>query len=475
LRPPSHGTERLHARQQSTATKRVTPRDDQPSGPEEYRPLDDRPLPAITGRYAGDAGQCVGHVRQNAFVSNGGLFRGGYLREYLQKVQARAVSQVARAAPDEVRFAPDALTERLFEEHRVAPVTFDYARITRTEPREESETIEQWGERYSIPIHVISVVVPMTGDSELLRRQASTHSLGVRLQATLRTDALVFSISGRELTPEAALGQVNAMKAQLTQSAEWANADVAGWEPQLHRDIEVAVANRKQRLDDAASLSANLDIPLVATSQTERVSVPVARKSVRIEQTASRSSTAKMEPHLADAMYEDVLRTLGSLARALERLPRTASRFKEEELRDLALFILNSNYEGAARGEVFNGNGKTDLLLAWRDRNAFIGECKFWKGPKGFTDAIDQLMGYLVWQDTKAALILFIKDGEPTEVIEKADKTVRAHVSFRSACEVADPVARRDYVMVSASDSQRYIKLALLPVVVPKIASSAND
>ena len=103
-----------------------------------------------------------------------------------------------------------------------------------------------------------------------------------------------------------------------------------------------------------------------------------------MEQTASHSVAAKMEPALADAMYEDVLRTLGSLGRAFERLPKTASRFKEEELRDVALFILNSNYEGAARGEVFNGNGKTDLLLAWKDRNAFIGECKFWKGPQGY-------------------------------------------------------------------------------------------
>jgi hypothetical protein len=184
--------------------------------------------------------------------------------------------------------------------------------------------------------------------------------------------------------------------------------------------------------------------------------------------------TAKMEPHVADAMYEDVLRTLGSLARALERLPRTASRFREEELRDVALFILNSNYEGAARGEVFNGNGKTDLLLAWKDRNAFIGECKFWKGTKGFSDAIDQLMSYLVWQDTKAALILFIKHGEPTDVIEKADKALRAHASFRSASEAVDRAVRRDYIMVSAADSQRYIKLALLPVVVPSTDASAS-
>ena len=73
-----------------------------------------------------------------------------------------------------------------------------------------------------------------------------------------------------------------------------------------------------------------------------------------------------------------------------------------------------------------------------------------------------------------AALILFIKDGEPTEVIETADKTIQAHASFRSASGVADPSVRRDYVMVSAAVSQRDIKLALLPGVCPKVDSLSS-
>jgi hypothetical protein len=144
------------------------------------------------------------------------------------------------------------------------------------------------------------------------------------------------------------------------------------------------------------------------------------------------------------------------------------------ELRDLALFILNSHWEGAARGEVFNGKGKTDILLPWKDRNAFISECKFWKGPKGFSETIDQLMGYLVWQDTKAAIILFIRSGEASEVIEKADECVKQHPSFKSASAAADPMMRRDYVLASATDSQRFIKLALLPVVIPRRADTVG-
>ena len=34
------------------------------------------------------------------------------------------------------------------------------------------------------------------------------------------------------------------------------------------------------------------------------------------------------------------------------------------------------------------------ILLSEGDRNVFIAECKFWKGPKAFGEAIDRLFGY---------------------------------------------------------------------------------
>lgn len=400
-------------------------------------------------------------------MRDGHLFKNGRLADYLRGIQTQAVEKVAMTSPDEIRFASEAVVERLFAEHRVDTVSFDWEGITRTEPREDVEVIEQWGERYTVPIHVLSIVVPMSGDPELLRRQADTFSSGV-LEAHVRGDALVFSVRGRELTPDAVRGHVDSMKHELERQVAFANNQVESWIPHLRIAIDAAVRQRKDRLDDAASLSAGLDIPIAPTSADRRVTVPVARKTVRLQDRVAGAETAKIEPALADAVYEDVVRTLGSLGRALERLPRTTARFNEEEVRDLALFILNSHWEGAARGEVFNGKGKTDILLPWKDRNAFIGECKFWKGPKAFADTIDQLMGYLVWQDTKAAIILFIRNGEPSEVIAKADRGVREHPSFKTAREANDPMTRRDYVMVSASDSQRFIKLALLPVVIPQ-------
>jgi hypothetical protein len=50
-----------------------------------------------------------------------------------------------------------------------------------------------------------------------------------------------------------------------------------------------------------------------------------------------------------------------------------------------------------------NGRGETDLLVRHQGLNAFIGECKFWDGPRKFSGAIGQFLSYTVWRDNKAA------------------------------------------------------------------------
>jgi len=95
-----------------------------------------------------------------------------------------------------------------------------------------------------------------------------------------------------------------------------------------------------------------------------------------------------------------------------------------------------------------------------------VGECKFWHGPAAFSSAIDQLLGYAVWRDTKAALILFIRDKNATDVIAKTDAAVRNHQQFVDAADQHEPDQRLDYILSSPQDPRRLISLALIPVVV---------
>ena len=179
---------------------------------------------------------------------------------------------------------------------------------------------------------------------------------------------------------------------------------------------------------------------------------------------------------LAGAVYEQIIRTILGFTHALERRPASARPLMgdEETMRDWLMFLLSANYEAPdgrdlfIGGETENGKGKSDILVRYRDKNAFIGECKFWDGPVKFDKAIDQMLSYTVWRDTKAALILFITRRNPTQVIRKAHARLAAHAAHRQTMEGADPDERRDYRFTSPADNRRMITVALLPVVVPQ-------
>jgi hypothetical protein len=111
---------------------------------------------------------------------------------------------------------------------------------------------------------------------------------------------------------------------------------------------------------------------------------------------------------------------------------------------------------------VFNGYGKTDILIRVEDRNIFIGECKVWKGPKTMDDALGQLFGYLVWRDTKAAILLFIRTANATDSIRKAVAKIEGHPNYkRPGPPPAD--GEHAFVMRAQDDPEREIHLALIP------------
>ena len=112
-------------------------------------------------------------------------------------------------------------------------------------------------------------------------------------------------------------------------------------------------------------------------------------------------------------------------APVIERSPNSFASLDEESIRTHFLIQLNGHYEGSATGETFNSSGKTDILIRVDNRNVFIAECKFWDGPKSFSEAIDQLLGYLSWRDSKCALLILNKRKNSSAVRKKMSEAAR--------------------------------------------------
>ena len=82
--------------------------------------------------------------------------------------------------------------------------------------------------------------------------------------------------------------------------------------------------------------------------------------------------------------------------------PASFAKLEEEAIRDHFLLQLNGHYEGGATGKTFNRSGKADILIRIADRNTFHRRVQVLGiGQKQFSEAIDQLLGYLTWRDCK--------------------------------------------------------------------------
>lgn len=165
---------------------------------------------------------------------------------------------------------------------------------------------------------------------------------------------------------------------------------------------------------------------------------------------------------MAEQDYREALRVLRDQAIALERTPSLAAKLKEEEIRDVLLIGLNGQFEGKAGGELFNGGGKTDILIRVDNRNIFIGECKVWHGEKSMDEAHEQLFSYLVWRDTKAAILLFIRNKDVTAVIRKAVAKIWKHPNFKRD-RLSNREGEYEFTMHASDDPEREIHLTFIP------------
>jgi hypothetical protein len=134
------------------------------------------------------------------------------------------------------------------------------------------------------------------------------------------------------------------------------------------------------------------------------------------------------------------------------------TKLDEEDLRSILLVHLNGHYEGAATGETFRGSGKADIRIEDGERSAFIAESKIWSGRAALLEAIDQLIGYLSWQDCKTALIFLNKNNK--RYIHIKSELVRGFQSHPGFLRIIPLDGRQgewewEFSMASANDNER--------------------
>lgn len=207
--------------------------------------------------------------------------------------------------------------------------------------------------------------------------------------------------------------------------------EVVAYNQSLPQLVQQLIMDRRERLKKHADIAELLDIPLA-----EKAGAPSIKPvKVQIRRPPPLPTPPKTgltpEPGITNETYEHILHFIRHQGRTFERTPATYAVHGEEDLRNIILAQLNGHFEGDAVGEVFRGHGKTDICIEQDNRVAFIGECKLWAGPSSLTSALDQLLGYLTWRDSKASLIMFnSKNKNFSKILEVLPDTVESHSLF---------------------------------------------
>lgn len=196
----------------------------------------------------------------------------------------------------------------------------------------------------------------------------------------------------------------------------------------LKWNVERIIEDRKQRIDTIVKI---LGVPIKKQEnlpQTYEIPTPQRTKHLAIKPQVIAGQGVEFS--IDESIYIDILQTIHDVGKVFERYPSTYSGKREEDLRDHFLLYLQPRYKGSATGETFNKKGKTDILIRYNNATVFIAECKFWKGSKAYLDTINQLLSYLTWRDSKAAVVIFVRNRDFSSVLKSVEQATPKHLNY---------------------------------------------
>lgn len=397
------------------------------------------------------------------------LFSGGELRDWLAARWEKAQAAIdGHPEADFLTIDADAWTEEVADQFSVEPIELgdpeidDLGEAQVDVSQDRSRSIDDRSRPFYISGYRVAVHVPVRGDhTEILdlKPNSFTHSPPRAVLGSSGSVMRTLTIpDGRQ--PDIA-AEAERLRSELTQWIGFGRSQIDEFNGSLRTRVPAAIDARRQRILNRRGALASTGLPVRQRPDAPRTyqAPGMTRRPRPTPPSSSTMPAAPLEPVLIDDFYEHILSVIRAGARGIERARNAFAELGEEDLRHLFLFSLNTHYAGAATGEAFNAEGKTDILVRVEDRNVFIGECKIWKGSSGFSDTIEQLFGYTTWHDTKAALIIFVREKGLTGIIGKARQALEEHAQFKRWRDAPEGELRCE--MAWPGDDERTVDLSV--------------
>lgn len=329
-----------------------------------------------------------------------------------------------------------------------------------------------WGRGYGQSTKVkgcrVEIHIPFTGDPDLFLCRPSSFNFNPPRAGVGRSHLLIIYQKPGQLDPVQVKSGFEQTLKQIREYLQNVDADCTAFHAGLEPQVRQMLTARKNRILQYRQAGSNIGIPLNRrTDAAQTYSVPGVVRKPQIQRPAVKEKSFAPEPTLVESEYENILGIIRSMVSVMERSPKAFIGMGEEDLRTHFLVQLNGQYQGRATGETFNYQGKTDILIREGDRNVFIAECKIWKGEGELVKAIDQILGYLHWRDTKTALLVFNRNKSFSEVLGKIVPAIQGHNCFKRLIKQVSETEWK-FLFRNPDDANRELQLAVILFDVPK-------
>ena len=332
--------------------------------------------------------------------------------------------------------------------------------------QDHNRWIEDRNRPFYRPGQKIVVHLPFTGEAPLLKARPSTYTTVSPIAEVAGQEIILTYNIADDVTRDIKI-DLDATIGQIEQYLNWQAPQISAHNALLHGAADTAISERRRRLLANTQRLTTLGIPVRARADAPTTyTIPTVRKKAVPTLPVSTSAPFEPEPTWAMDQYEHALNVIQQMTLVMERSPSAFSTMDEEALRQHFLVQLNGQFEGRATGETFNLNGKTDILLREGARNAFIAECKFWKGPKKLREAIDQLLGYTAWRDSKTAILVFNRGTATSTVLEGVKSVCESHPNLKRVVNWPHSSGYR-YIFHQNGDRNREFLMTVLVFDVP--------
>lgn len=411
------------------------------------------------------------------------LFSKKSLRDYLNRQQERVGETIRDISRDRVLQVPTStLANEVYEECCIDVPTLPedqqlQERVQISGPTDVEVDVSENRSRAirgrSTPTHVegtrINFEVYFAGDYRLFQCEPKTYSKTPPRASCVASDALVFAYEWPNDTGSVrdAHEQFQGEVREVRNTIETVQEQVEdGFNDSLRQTIEPQLKRRRESVSEDRSAVESLPYDLKRRSNAPNTYKAPVEQTFTKPKPEERNSGQASNWIIEDEVYEDILTVLRNMAWVMERSPSAFEEMNEEDLRAHFLVQLNGQFTGPSTGETFNRTGKTDIYLPVKDRAVFIAECKFWRGQRAFGEAIDQLLSYSSWRDTKTALVLFNRNQDTSQVLAQIPETVGDREDHLRTTEYGEETDFR-FVLHHGDDPGREITITVLVFDVP--------